>query len=74
MCNKSNSKSQKLSPMMKMTENITKCIQFSMGRDMIKGVFGANTNNKDPDQPAEINSLIRNFAILRYVPQYPMIL
>ena len=37
-------------------------------------LLGLNANNKDSDQPVEIYSLIRNFAILRYVPQYPMIL
>ena len=31
-------------------------------------------NSKDPDQPAEIYSLIRNFAILCYVLLYSMIL
>ena len=41
---------------------------------MRKGVVGVNANSKDPDQPAEIYSLIRNFAILRYIVQYPMIL
>ena len=33
---------------------------------MTTGVFGVNANSKDPDQPAEIYSLIRNFAILCY--------
>ena len=38
---------------------------------MRKGVFGLNAN-KDPDQPAEIYSLIMNFDILVicYVLQY----
>ena len=37
-------------------------------------VFAVNANSKDPDQPAGIYSLIRYFAILRYVQQYPMVL
>ena len=41
---------------------------------MPKGVFVINTDSKDPDQPAKIHSLIRNFTILRYVLQYPMFL
>ena len=35
-----------------------------------KRVFLMSGNSKDPDQPAKIYSLIRNFAILRYVLQY----
>ena len=31
-------------------------------------------NSKDTDQPAKIYSLIRNFAIMRYVLQYLMML
>ena len=41
---------------------------------MRKGVFRVNANSKDPDQPAKIHSSIRNFAILRYVLQYSLIL
>ena len=37
---------------------------------MRKGVFRLNTNNEDPDQSAEIYSLIRNFAILSYILYY----
>ena len=39
---------------------------YYWGRDMRKGIFGVNTNSRDSDQPAEIYSLIKNFAILRY--------
>ena len=38
---------------------------------MIKCVF---RESKDPDQPAEIYSLIRNLSIVCYVLQYPMVL
>ena len=38
---------------------------------MRKGVFGVNVSSKDPDQPAEIYRLSRNFGILRYVLQLP---
>ena len=41
---------------------------------MLKGVFEVNKNSNDPDQPAGIHSLIRNFARLRYVIHYPIIL
>ena len=37
---------------------------------MRTGNFKVNASSKDPDQPAEIHSLIRNFAIFRYVLQY----
>ena len=33
----------------------------------IKGGFGINANSIDPDQPVELTSLIKNFAMLRYV-------
>ena len=36
---------------------------------MRKGIFAVNANTKDPDQPAEIYSLFKNYTILRYVPQ-----
>ena len=45
-----------------------------MGRDTRKGVFMVNANSKDPVQPMEIHSLIRNFAIVGYVLQHPKIL
>ena len=32
-----------------------------------KGLYLVNANNKDPDQTVVIYSLIRNFAILRYI-------
>ena len=34
----------------------------------IKGGFGINGNSKDPDQPVVLSSLIKNSAILCYVP------
>ena len=43
-----------------------------MSCDMRKGVFWVNANSKDPDQPAEIFSLIRNFSTLCYVLLYTM--
>ena len=33
----------------------------NMSRNMRKCAFGANANSKDPDQPVEIYSLIRNY-------------
>ena len=42
---------------------------------MRKGVLEINVYNKDPDhRPAEIYSLLRNFALFRYVLQHPMII
>ena len=41
---------------------------------MRKRGFGVNANSTDPDQVAEIYSLIRNFAILRNVLHYLMVL
>ena len=43
--------------------------RHSMIRDIIKSVFGVKANCKDPDQPAVIYSLIRNFDILHHVLQ-----
>ena len=45
-----------------------------MSRDTRKGVFRVNANSKDPVQPVEIYSLIRNIAILDYVLEHPKIL
>ena len=45
-----------------------------MSCNMRNRVIGINANSKDSDQPVEIFSLIRNFAILHYVQYYPMIL
>ena len=39
-----------------------------------EGVLRVNANSNDPDQPAEIYSVFRNFAILLYILQYQMIL
>ena len=49
------------------------CVHYT-DRVKRKGVFWVIATSKDPDQPADIYSLIRNSAILCYVPQYPMIL
>ena len=39
---------------------------------MRKRVLGVNANSKNPDQPAAINSLSRNLAILIYILQFLM--
>ena len=41
---------------------------------MRKGVFEVTANSDEPDQPAEIYGLIRDFAVLCCVLQYPMVL
>ena len=41
---------------------------------MRKGNFGIDVNSEEPDQPAGIYSLVRSFAVLRYVLQYLMLL
>ena len=38
-----------------------------MNHNIRKDVFGIDANNKETDQLAEIYSLIRKFAILRYI-------
>ena len=45
-----------------------------LSRNIGKGVFEVNTNSKGSDQPAEMYSGIRNFALFCYALQYPVIL
>ena len=39
-------------------------------RDMRNGLLGVTANSKDPDQTAEIYSLIKNFSIMFYITQW----